>query len=149
MAVGPFLSHDTGFKSLLGAGDWVNDAYYAVLATTSESPDRATQIDYADILNECADGDYDQVALTSKAVALNSTNVRFTCAKIDFGSTVSITARYLYILKGTAASPAGTDEIIGHIDLDGAGNVSSVSAEFSFTPSATNGLFEVERSAGA
>jgi hypothetical protein len=147
MTVGPFLSHDTGFASLLSTDDFVTEDYYAVLATTSETPDQATQVDYADILNECADGDYDQVALASKAVAVNSQKIRFTCAKINFGATVSITARYLYILKGTAASPVGTDEIIGHIDLDGAGNVSSVNAEFSFTPHATNGLFEVARSA--
>jgi hypothetical protein len=148
MAVGPFLSHDTGFASLLGSGNWASDAYYAVLATTSETPDRAAQIDYADILAEHgATGNYDQVALSGKAVAINSTKVRFTCSKINFGADTTITARYLYILKGTAASPAGTDEIIGHVDLDGAGNVSSVSAEFSFTPDATNGLFEVARSA--
>jgi hypothetical protein len=147
MAVGPFLSHDTGFKSLLGGDDWVNDDYYAVLATTSETPARDTQVDYEDILQECADGDYDQVALAGKAVAVNSTKVRFTCNKINFGSEVSISGRYLYILKGTAATPANTDEIVGHIDLDGSGNVSSVSAEFSFTPDATNGLFEVARTA--
>jgi hypothetical protein len=82
MAVGPFLSHDTGFKSLLGSDDFAVDDYYAVLATSSETVDRATQIDYADILNECADGDYDQVALSGKSVALNSTAVQFTCSKI-------------------------------------------------------------------
>jgi hypothetical protein len=147
MPVGPFLSHDTGFKTLLGTGDWTGaGAYYAVLATTSESPDRAAQVDYEDILEECADGDYDQVAITGAAAAVNSTKVRFTCSKIDFGSEVTISARYLYILEGTAASPANSDEIIGHIDLSGSGNVSSVAAEFSFTPDGTNGLFEIARS---
>jgi hypothetical protein len=148
MAVGPFLTHDTGYASLVGSGDWVNDAYYAVLATTGEAPDRATHVDYEDILNECADGDYDQVALTGKAVTSETGGeVQFTCDEISFGASVSITARYLFILKGTAASPANADEILGHIDLDGAGNISSVAAEFSFTPDATNGLFEVARSA--
>lgn len=149
MAVGPFLTHDTGLAALLSTDDWTTDAYYAVLATTTESPDRAAQIDYEDILAECADADYDQVALAGKAVAVNSTKIRFTCNKITFGASVTISARYLYILKGTAATPATSDKIIGYIDLDGAGNLSSVNAEFSFTPNATNGLFEVARSAAA
>ena len=148
MAVGPFLSHDTGFASLLSTDDWTTDAYYAVLATDTETPARDTQVDYGDIAEECADGDYDQVALASKTCAVNSTNVRFDCAKITFTSSGDITARYLYILKGTAASPASADEIIGHIDLTGSGNTSSVGAEFSFDPHA-NGLFYVPRTTAA
>jgi len=149
MAVGPFLSHDTGFASLLSTDDWTTDAYYAVLATHSESPDRSTQVDYEDILEECADGDYDQVALESKTCSVDgSNNVVFDCAKITFTESGDITARYLYVLKGTAATPNNADEIIGHIDLDGAGNISSVGAEFSFDPHA-NGLFYVPRTTAA
>lgn len=148
MTVGPFLSHDTGFKSLLGTGNWTSaGAYYAVLATHAESPNRATQIDYEDILEECEDADYDPVAITDAAVAVNETKARFTCGKILFTGEGDISGRYLYILKGTAASPANADEIVGHIDLDGAGNVASVNAEFSFTPNASNGLFEISRTA--
>lgn len=147
MSVGPLLSHDTGFKSLLGSDDWENDDYYAVLATTDETPDRASQVDYEDILNECDDADYDQVALTGKSVSVSDTNVQFTCDKISWGSDVTISGRYLYILKGTAATPAAGDEIVGHIDLTGNGNASSTNAEFSFTPDSTDGLFEIERTA--
>jgi hypothetical protein len=150
MAVGPFLSHHTGFASLLSTDNWTTaSAYYAVLATTTESPNRATQVDYEDILQECADAGYDQVALASCTCAVSGTDVKFDCAKITFGSDVSLTARYLYILKGTAASPANADEIIGHVDLDGSGNISSVSAEFSFDPDATNGLFLVNQTTSA
>jgi hypothetical protein len=148
MAVGPFLSHDTGFASLLSTDDWTTDTYYAVLATDTETPARDTQVDYEDITNECADTDYDPVALASKTCAVNGTDVRFDCAKITFTAAGDITARYLYILKGTAASPVATDEIIGHIDLDGSGNISSVGAEFSFDPHA-NGLFYVPRTTAA
>jgi hypothetical protein len=148
MAVGPFLSHDTGFASLLSTDDWATDDYYAVLATNDEAPDRADQVDYADILEECADGDYSPIALASKTCAVNGTDVRFDCAKITFTAAGDITARYLYILKGTAATPNTADEIIGHIDLDGSGNISSVGAEFSFDPHA-NGLFYVPRTTAA
>jgi hypothetical protein len=147
MAVGPFLSHDSGYAELLGSDDWVNDNHYAVLATTTETINRATHVDLADIVNILSvAGDYNHQNLTGEAVDVNSTNIRFDCAKITFCSTGSITARYLFILKGTVAGAASTDKIIGHIDLDGTGNVSSVNAEFSFDPSA-NGLFEIARSA--
>ena len=148
MAVGPFLSHDTGFKSLLGTGNWTAaGAYYAVLATTTESPDRAAQVDYEDILEECADADYDQVAIASASVVVTSTKVVFKCGKIEFTAAGSISGRYVYILKGTAASPANADEIVGHIDLTGSGNATSVSGEFSLTPDADDGLFKVLRTA--
>ena len=153
MAVGPFNTHHTGFLDLLSsATDWGTTAYYAVLATTTNAPDRATWIDYQDIINEHgATGNYDQVALafTGGSAVVDDTDVLFKCDKITFGADTTITARYLYILKGTAASPANGDLILGHVDLDGAGNVSSVGAEFSFTPNAANGLFRISQSAAA
>lgn len=147
MAVGPFLTHDTGYNSVLTDDNWLTDVHYAVLATNLESPDRATQIDYADILQECADVDYSPVAITGESASIVSTKTQYSCSKINFGSAVTISARYLYILKGTAAAPVATDEIIGHVDLTSAAeNISSNNSEFSFTPNATYGLFEVERS---
>jgi len=146
MALGPFLTHDSGYKSLLGSGDWVTDSHYAVLSTTAELPDQASQVNYSDIIAECTDEDYARVAITGKVVDLNATKVRFTCGKISFGNNVTISARYLFILNGIAMAPDGEDEIIGHIDLTGADDVSSVFAEFSLTPDLTNGLFEVARS---
>lgn len=150
MAVSAFLTHEKGFSSLLGPDDWESDAYYAVLATTDETPDRATQIDYEDILNEVASGgDYSPVALASKSVSIVDTDIVFDCGKITFTSSGSISARYLYVLKGTAASPNNADEILGHIDLNtGGGNLSSIGAEYSYEPHA-NGLFAVERSIAA
>jgi hypothetical protein len=147
MAVGPFLSHDNNFATLLSSDNWAADDHYAVLATTSETPDRATQLDLADILAECADADYSRQDIADESVVVNSTKIRFTCGKITFTAAGDITARYLYILKGTVATAGATDIIIGHIDLDGAGNLSSVNAEFSFTPNITNGLFEISRTA--
>ena len=147
MAVGPFLSHDTNFATLLSTDNWVTDDHYAVLATTTESPDRAAQVDLEDILEECADADYARKDLADEAVTVNSTKIRFTCGKITFTAEGDISARYLYILKGTVATAGNTDKILGHIDLDGAGNLASVNAEFSFTPSVTNGIFEIARTA--
>jgi hypothetical protein len=149
MAVGPFLSHDTGFADLLGAVAWASTGYYAVLSTTGTSPDRASHATFNDIPNKLSvAGDYSHQALGSKTATVESTKVRFTCGKITFTSEGSITARYLHICKGTAASPQSADPVLGSIDLTGDGNASSVNAEFSFTPHA-NGLFEIERTTAA
>jgi hypothetical protein len=153
MAVGPFNTHESGLLDLLSTSvDWGTTAYYAVLATTTNAPNRATWINYEDIINEhAATGNYDQVALafTGGSAVVDGTDILFKCDKINFGSNTTISARYLYILKGSAAAPGASDLILGHVDLDGAGNISSVGAEFSFTPNAANGLFRVSRSAAA
>ena len=149
MAVSIFFSHDTGFKSLLGTGNWTSaGAYYAVLATTDETPDRATHIDYEDILAECEDADYAPVAISGASVVVTSTKAVFKCSKIEFTAAGSVSGRYLFVLKGTAAEPANADEIVGHVDLStSGGNVSSRRGEFSFTPDADAGLFRIPRTA--
>ena len=147
MAVGPFLTHDTGFRNqLAGTADFLGSGVYAALITTSHTPNRASDTQYSHIsANEATGGDYSRQALGSKTVAVESTRVRFNCGKITFTASGDVTGRYLYLLYGTAASPQTTDVILGHIDLTGGGNASSISAEFSFTPH-SSGLFEVERS---
>jgi hypothetical protein len=149
MTVQEFESHDSGYEELLGSGDWESDDYAAVLLPNGGgSQDRATEVDWEDIsADEISDADYSQQQLASKAVSGESTRVKFTHGKITFTSSGSISARYLYILKGTADSLANSDKILGHIDLSGsAENVSSVSGEFSFTPH-SDGLFYIQRTA--
>jgi len=142
-----FLTHDLGYKDqIANVEDFLGAPVTAVLVDTAQVPDRATENAYSAIsANECSDVDYAQVALTGKTIAVEGDRVRFNCAKIDFGASVSISARYLYLVFGTAGSLVAGDRILGHIDLTGTGNASSVSAEFSVTPPAT-GLFEVLRS---
>lgn len=149
MPVGPFLTHDQGLRDLLaGVNDFLGSGVYAVLVTTTQTPDRATETQYSHISgNQSADVDYSRQVLGTKTVAVESTRIRFNCAKITFTASGDVTGRYLYLVFGTAASPVTTDRILGHVDLTGSGNASSISAEFSFTPNAA-GLFEVERSAG-
>jgi hypothetical protein len=150
MSVGPFLTHDAGFRDLLaGQEDFLGSGVYAVLVTTTHSPNRATDNAYSAISgNEATGGDYSRQALGTKSVAVEGTRVRFNCGKITFTAEGDVTGRYLYLVFGTAGSPQAGDTILGHIDLTGDGNASSISAEFSFTPHAS-GLFEVERSAAA
>jgi len=145
MTVGIFNSHDTGLAKVLGEDNWATADHYAVLATTTETPDRATQVDLEDILAECADADYSRQNLASEAVSVVSTKIRFDCGKITFAAAGSVAGRYVYILRGNVAGAANSDLIVGHVDLNTeGGNLSSVSAEFSYDPPAT-GLFEIVR----
>jgi len=146
MPVGPFITHDVYFVSLLSADNWITDNHYAVLAVSGTAPDPANQTEKSHIVGILTPGgDYNHIDLTGEAVSINSTKVQFDCSKIIFTSSGDITARYLYVLKGTVALTSDTDEIIGSIDLTGNDDVSSISSEFSFTPS-SNGLFEIARS---
>lgn len=146
MAVGPFLTHDQGFLAQVdGDEDFSGGSVYAVLVTNDHTPDRAADVDYEDIsANECQDSDYSPQDVTG-TVTVESTRIRFDCSKITFTAEGDITARYLYILYGDEGSPQNGDLILGHVDLTGSGNASSVNGEFSFDPHAS-GLFEILRS---
>jgi len=147
MTVGIFQSHDTGMAALLGAGDWAANNHYAMLIKTAQIVDR-THLTRADIIaNVCIDADYTNVDLTGKAITLVAQKTRFDCNKILFGSAVSISGRFIYILNGTAAASIDGDIIVGCIDLNTeTGDVASLAAEFSYEP-ATSGLFEISRTA--
>lgn len=152
MAVGPFLSHDEGFLQLMtGASlDWATADHYACLMVHGNgTQNRTTEIDWEDISAAvlAVAGDYDHQVVAGETVTISTENIMFDCSKITFTEVGDISARYLYILEGTKASPANADKIIGHVDLSGsAANVSSVGAEFSFDPAAT-GLFYISRTA--
>jgi hypothetical protein len=147
MAVQPFLSVDAGFVELLSSKNFASDNISMVLIPHSftASINRAGMT-YADIkASEAA-----IIALPTPAVALNGTNVRFTHAKGTFTADGSLTGRYVMYVYGLhSGPPADADKVFGYVDLTGAAeDASSVNAEFSFTPHATNGLFQVARSAG-
>jgi len=148
MAVGPFLSHDVGFSEQIGGGqDFLGSGVAAVLVTTSHTPDRAADTQYSHIsANEADDTDYSAQVVGTKSIAVEATRVRFNCGKITFTAEGDVTGRYLYLVYGTAGSMNASDRILGHVDLTGGGNASSINAEFSFTPHA-NGLFEITRTA--
>ena len=134
---GKFITHWQGWIDLFdGSNSWESDGYFAVCATATEAPDAETQNDYEDILEECADADYDRVDLTGKAISQDESTgqINFSCETIKLCTQGDVSAKYLYILQGTAASPEGAI-ILGHIDLNpGGGNLTSINGEFSYTP---------------
>ena len=141
-----FLSCDQGFLEIHNRTiDFVANAMYAVLVTTSHTPNRANDAQYSHVSANAAAG-ADLIALTSKTIALSATKIRYDCDTISFGANVTLTGRYIYICVGSSVAPNAIDRIIGYISLSDTGNVSSVNSVFSFTP-ATEGLFELTRTA--
>lgn len=62
------------------------------------------------------------------------------CGDISFGASVTISAKYLVLVKGTAGSLTAGSVLVGYCDLDtSGGSVSSTASQFAVnTP---NGLF--------
>lgn len=149
MTAGPFLTYDVGLKEMIDNDiDWAADAITAVLLGDGYTPDRAAHSTYDDIDGEeIADGDYAQVQIAGKAVAVNGTTTRVTHSAIDFGDPVTISAKYLAYVVGTAGALDTGGRVLGVVDLnDGGGELASSDGEFSFTPDAS-GLFYFSRSA--
>ena len=147
MAVGPFITHPAGLSAQVrGDADYLAEPVAAVLVTNAHTPNSSTDVDYGDISgNECIDEDYAPVNLTTKTISVQSSVIRFSCAKITLTVSGSITGRYLYFVLGDAASLSSSDLILGRIDLTEGGSVSSTNTEFSFTPH-TTGLFGINGS---
>lgn len=114
-------------------------SYYWVLITASHTPNTATDITLSNIsANECADGDYVAKDATGVSIAQTSGTVTFDIGDVDFGNTVTITAKYLYLVRGTVAGKTGTDRLVGYVDLNsGGGSVSSTSGNFDITINAS------------
>ena len=145
MAVSVFKMHHNGLLKICDQSiDFVNDTIYAILVDNAHTPAVATE-DFVDdiVANECSDGDYSRLNLTSQAITLTGGKIRFDAAQMDFGSAVTISARYLYIAKNAGGADSA-NAIIGHFDLNDGGstNVSSTSSDFKVDFHA-NGMYEI------
>ena len=93
----------------------------------------------------CSDGDYAAKDVASRTIAGTAPQCEFKSNIINFGATVTITAKYLIVLEGDEASPQSTDELVFWVDLDTTSTtsqVSSTSAAFTVDDSA-NGWFYI------
>jgi len=142
MSAGNFTLYDNAKLLLLNGGlNMASDAIAAVLLTSAYTSS-AAHATWADVSADevAGGGDYTQKAVSGQAVSETSGTVTADTADISFGSAVTITAKYLVLVKGTAGSITSTDKLIGYCDLNaGGGSVSSTAGAFSVnTP---NGLF--------
>ncbi len=147
MAVGNFTLYNTGKESLLTDNvnqiDWANDTIVAVLLGAGYTPSAAHTV-YSDIsANVIADVGYAPVVLTGKTSTMTSGTILWDCADISFGTNVSLTAKYVAIVKRAAGALAGTDRLIGYCDLNVGGGLTVSSTNSTFQVSTPSGLFEV------
>ncbi len=145
MAVGAFTFTDPGFLAFLnGTIDLDTDTLVAVLVDNAQTPSTANDDVYSDISgNECADGDYTAQVISGAAWSNPSgRNFKFDADDVDFGNSVTISARYLYVVRRAGGSLVAGDLIVGYMDLnDGGGaNVSSTNGDFDVSWNVANGL---------
>lgn len=137
MAAGAFVLYNEGKEDLFTV-DADAQAYRWALALAAYTP-AATHTTWSEVsANECADGDYAQQNATGVSITQAAGTVTFDIGDVDFGNTVTITAKYLILIQGTVAGGAGTDRLVGYVDLSsGGGSVSSTAGNFDITINAS------------
>lgn len=148
MAVGNFTLYNTGKEALLTDNanqiTWASDTIVAVLLGAGYTP-AATHSTWADVSAQHVTGtNYAPVALANKTSTRTAGTILWDCDDINFGSNVTVTAKYVAIVKRVGGSLTGTDQLIGYCDLENASGSATVSSTNStFQVNTTNGLFDV------
>lgn len=144
MAAGNFQAYEKGLLAMLdGSVDFDTDVLQAILLTNAHTVDVVNDQFVSNVTaEECADGDYARQAIAGNALSIVSGAVRFDCNDIDFGNTVTISARYLVIAKDTNVD--ASDQLLFICDLNtGGGNLSSTSGDFDITINAS-GIYNID-----
>ena len=156
MAVGAFTFTDPGFLAYLqGTIDIDTDTMVAVLVDNAQTPSVVNDDVYSDISgNECSDSDY--TASFSEGLVIggltwsetSSRNFKLDGNAMDFGNSVTIAARYLYVVRRAGGTLVAGDLILGYMDLNdgGSANVSSTNGDFDVDWNASNGLCTISLS---
>ena len=135
MAEGPWQLYDNGLLAVcqqLTGCDFVNDAVKCGLLDTTHTVDLTNDVNWADVSgDECTDPDYTTGGIAvpaTKSITIVSGLVRYdTTGDIDFGSSVTIAARYAVLYFDDHAN----DRLFAIADLNtGGGNLSSTSSDF-------------------
>lgn len=139
MSAGNFTFYNAFKLSLAKAEvDLDTNTFKAVLLTSSYTPNVASQSILSDISgNIISDSDYVAQTLGSVTVTESGGTVTFDSADINFGNSVTLSAKYLALYDDTSAN----DKLVVYVDLDtGGGSVSSTSSTFQVTINAS-GIF--------
>ena len=148
MAVGNFTLYNTGKEALLTDNanqiTWASDTIVAVLLGAGYTP-AATHTQWSDVSAQHVTGtNYAPVALANKTSTRSSGTILWDCDDINFGANVTVTAKYIAIVKRVGGSLTGTDQLIGYCDLDNASGSATVSSTNStFQVNTTSGLFDI------
>lgn len=146
MAVSEFKFTDPGHLAVRkGTIDLEANTIVAVLVDNAHTPAVETDSLYSNIsANECADADYTASFAEGHVVAglawsdTGSRTFKLDATDLDFGNTVTISARYVYLVKRAGATLVAGDLIVGLVDLNDGGSTNV---------SATNGNFDLAWSA--
>lgn len=148
MATGTTQLHNQAINHLTDtAGKQWNDGtsdFAFILLTDGYTPADA-DLTYGDISgNECADADYAQQAASTRQITRSGGTTYFDSDPANFGTNVTIAARYLVCVAGTAGSLNSGDVVLFRVDLNdgGTGNVDSQNSDFRVDPD-TNGWFSI------
>tara|TARA_R110002050_G_scaffold4549_1_gene21942 strand:+ start:1291 stop:1710 length:420 start_codon:yes stop_codon:yes gene_type:complete len=127
MAAGAFTFYDNSKLQIANSSyDLDSDTLIAVLATSGYTP-ALTQTNLTDITNECADADYVRQTITGQSITATGSTVNIDVANITYGSSVTITAKWLILFNQTVSN-----NLVAYVDLDtGGGSVSSSNSTFS------------------
>lgn len=131
MAASDFTFTHEGFLDLFKE-DFETDDHYAILLLETATPNAATWVDLDDVVaHECADDDYARQDCSGESLTQLDGEVTVDVGDISFGEDVSITAKYVVLLRGNVAGADGADRIVGWSDLnEGGGSVSSSNGAF-------------------
>lgn len=144
MAVGTFtLTNDGKLNWLNGSIDPDTDTLVGVLVLTAHTPSLENDNLYSDISgNECVDGDYAPVPLTGVALSRTGGTVKLDANVVSYGTSVTIGARYIYVVRRAGGSLVPGDLILGYMDLNDGGSVDveSVNSTFSVDWDAADGM---------
>ncbi|MAU40987.1 MAG: hypothetical protein CMF31_05125 [Kordiimonas sp.] len=141
MAIGNFHWITKGLLATLdGTIDLNTDAFTAHLVDETWTPAQNTDDLWSSIsAKECADGDYSALALSGLTLTQSGGVIYWDFADLDFGNTVTISAKYLIIKHNTSG------KIVGFVDLNTASTsalASSTAANFDIGINAS-GAFSV------
>lgn len=141
MAAGNFTVYTSAkLQFMNGNQDWDTDAHYCMLLTSSYTP-ALTHSTRADLdANEVTDTDYVKQDMAGESVTDNVGTIQMDASDVSFGASVTITARYAAVVVGTVAGTATGDALVGYVELDTAGDVSSSNGSFDIIWNAS-GLF--------
>ena len=152
MAAGAFTLFNIGkarwFDSTFDWDGTEQTVFYARLLKQPYTLD-ATDSIWSDVSAQVVtDGDYAGELIAAGNMVVNggtstaTGNLDYT-TDIDFGPSVTITAKWMVIAEGTATTPQAGDKLLGVVDLNTASAtavVSSTNGDFKITPHA-NGFF--------
>lgn len=140
MAAGAFVPYREGMLRIANSEmDIDANSLKAALLVDSYTPDVGAHNIFSDVsASQTVDADYTAggVAVTTVTVTEDTGEIMFDCDDISFGTTVTISARYLVIYDDT---PVTNKWLIVYCDLNdgGSGNVSSTSSNFRLNIPAT------------